>query len=74
VQNCNTDARGDAAAGPGVERAAWEGGEAAAPPPALMSPTELAAYEEKKLKLRKAMGENLSDGVEGEAPDSRQRR
>ena len=41
---------------------------------AVMSETERAAYEEKKLKMRKAMGENLGDAVEGETLDSRQRR
>ena len=48
----------------------WE----AAASPALMSAAEREAYEEKKLKMRKAMGENLADAVEGEAPDARQRR
>eukprot|EP00959_Pyramimonas_sp_CCMP1952_P360218 7542916-Pyramimonas_sp.AAC.2 len=39
-----------------------------------MSPAELAEYEEKKLKMRKAMGENLFDDVDGETVDSKQRR
>ncbi len=30
-----------------------------------MSPAEMAEYEEKKLKMRKAMGENLHDDVQG---------
>jgi hypothetical protein len=55
---------------PGVERAMWEAGVS----PALMSAAEREAYEEKKLKMRKAMGENLADDVAGEAPDARQRR
>lgn len=32
-----------------------------------MSPAEMAEYEEKKLKMRKAMGENLHDDVQGTA-------
>ncbi len=39
-----------------------------------MSAAERGAYEEKKLKMRKAMGENLADAVAGEEPDARQRR
>lgn len=39
-----------------------------------MSEAERAEYEEKKLKLRKAMGENLHDDVEGEDMDSKARR
>ena len=35
---------------------------------------EYINYEEKKLKMRKAMGENLYDDVEGEGDDSRTRR
>ena len=31
----------------------------------VMSPAEMAEYEEKKLKMRKAMGENLHDDVQG---------
>ena len=31
-----------------------------------MSPAEMAEYEEKKLKMRKAMGENLHDDVQGD--------
>lgn len=30
-----------------------------------MSAAEMAEYEEKKLKMRKAMGENLHDDVQG---------
>jgi len=41
---------------------------------ASMSPAELAEYEEKKLKMRKAMGENLYDAVEGETLDMATRR
>ncbi len=55
---------------PGVERDTWE----TAASPALMSAAERGAYEEKKLKMRKAMGENLADAVAGEEPDARQRR
>eukprot|EP00899_Mesostigma_viride_P008928 jgi/Mesvir1/18036/Mv09356-RA.2 len=42
--------------------------------PSAMSPEELREYEEKKLKLRKAMGENLYDDVQGETPDAKTRR
>lgn len=48
----------------------WEG----ALSPALMSAAEREEYEGKKLKMRKAMGENLADDVEGETLDSKQRR
>lgn len=43
--------------GNGVERDIWEVGTGGKVPldPALMSPSELAEYEEKKLKMRKAM-------------------
>lgn len=34
----------------------------------VMSPAEMAEYEEKKLKMRKAMGENLHDDVQGMVP------
>ena len=54
----------------GVERDTWE----TVASPALMSAAERGAYEEKKLKMRKAMGENLADAVAGEEPDARQRR
>ncbi|KAK9828600.1 hypothetical protein WJX72_000970 [[Myrmecia] bisecta] len=57
--------------GNGVEKELWEGTAINA---AAMSPVELAEYEEKKLKMRKAMGENLADAVEGETLDSAQRR
>ena len=53
-----------------MERDTWE----TAASPALMSAAEREVYEEKKLKMRKAMGENLADAVPGEAPDARQRR
>ena len=33
-----------------------------------MSAAEMAEYEEKKLKMRKAMGENLHDDVQGAVP------
>ena len=55
---------------PGVEKALWE----AVLRPELMSAVELEEYEAKKLKMRKAMGENLADDVEGETLDSKQRR
>lgn len=56
--------------GNGPEKDLWEGQAAAK----IMSPVEMAEYEEKKLKMRKAMGENLHDDVQGEEPDSKQRR
>ncbi|XP_002968899.2 uncharacterized protein LOC9651475 [Selaginella moellendorffii] len=39
-----------------------------------MSESERREYEEKKLKLRKAMGENLHDDVDGEDEDAKLRR
>eukprot|EP00897_Mesotaenium_endlicherianum_P004008 jgi/Mesen1/3635/ME000020S03162 len=41
---------------------------------AAMSEEERTQYEEKKLKMRKAMGENLYDDVDGETLDSKERR
>lgn len=38
------------------------------------SEAELAEYEGKKLKMRKAMGENLYDDVQGETMDAKERR
>ncbi len=35
---------------------------------------DAAALEERALKMRKAMGENLADDVAGESVDSKQRR
>lgn len=55
---------------PGVEKVLWE----AVLRPELMSAVELEEYEAKKLKMRKAMGENLADDVDGETLDSKQRR
>ncbi|GLI68534.1 hypothetical protein VaNZ11_012974 [Volvox africanus] len=52
----------------GVTTAATDGGDGPAPAPldrGVMSPAELAAYEEKKLKLRKAMGEKMVEGPGG---------
>ncbi|KAH7437983.1 hypothetical protein KP509_05G099600 [Ceratopteris richardii] len=56
--------------GNSVEKDLWEG----VPGKAMMSETERNEYEEKKLKMRKAMGENLHDEVEGEEDDARTRR
>ncbi len=39
-----------------------------------MSAEEAAEHEERALKMRKAMGENLGDAVAGESEDSKQRR
>jgi len=56
--------------GNGVESQLWGGGITAE----TMSAVERAAYEDKKLKMRKAMGENLGDDVPGETIDAKQRR
>ncbi|KAL3160178.1 hypothetical protein ABBQ32_010944 [Trebouxia sp. C0010 RCD-2024] len=64
------DREGVVPPGNGPEKELWEGQAAAK----VLSPAEMAEYEEKKLKMRKAMGENLHDDVQGEAPDSKQRR
>lgn len=54
----------------GVERYLWSGTTS----PATMSSAERSEYEDKKLKMRKAMGENLGDDVPGETVDAKQRR
>jgi len=59
------------APGNSEERGLWEGAGNAV---ALMSEQEKIEYEEKKLKMRKAMGENLFDDVVGEEDDARTRR
>eukprot|EP00798_Chlamydomonas_sp_ICE-L_P027155 gene27155-2389_t len=56
--------------GNGADKARWEG----RTDPSLMSADELAEYEEKKLKMQKAMGENINDDIEGEEVSSKQRR
>ncbi|GJP59576.1 hypothetical protein CLOP_g12643 [Closterium sp. NIES-67] len=58
--------------GNSTDLAEWEG--PSGPGTAAMSAAEVAEYEEKKLKLRKAMGENLADAVDDETEDARQRR
>ncbi|CAI5493709.1 unnamed protein product [Closterium sp. Naga37s-1] len=58
--------------GNSADLAEWEG--PSGPGTAAMSAAEVAEYEEKKLKLRKAMGENLADAVEDETEDARTRR
>ncbi|CAI5483186.1 unnamed protein product [Closterium sp. Yama58-4] len=58
--------------GNSADLAEWEG--PSGPGTAAMSAAEMAEYEEKKLKLRKAMGENLADDVEDETEDARTRR
>ncbi|KAL4427165.1 hypothetical protein ABPG77_001169 [Micractinium sp. CCAP 211/92] len=65
--------------GNGAEAELWQGAasgssSSSSVDTSLMSADELAEYEDRKLKLRKAMGENLHDDVAGEAEDSRQRR
>ncbi|KAL0051688.1 hypothetical protein WJX82_000278 [Trebouxia sp. C0006] len=64
------DREGVIPSGNGPEKDLWDGQATAK----VMSPAEMAEYEEKKLKMRKAMGENLHDDVQGEEPDSKQRR
>eukprot|EP00271_Cylindrocystis_brebissonii_P003289 TRINITY_DN140_c0_g1_i1.p1 TRINITY_DN140_c0_g1~~TRINITY_DN140_c0_g1_i1.p1 ORF type:complete len:506 (+),score=96.06 TRINITY_DN140_c0_g1_i1:175-1692(+) len=58
--------------GNGAELALWEG--PSGPGTAAMNESEREVYEQKKLKMRKAMGENLHDEVEGETEDSKTRR
>ena len=58
--------------GNGEELYLWEG--LKGPGSAAMNEAERGEYEEKKLKMRKAMGENLFDAVEGETEDSKTRR
>lgn len=59
------DAAGTIPPGNGVEQEIWEGVQLKDLKPEDMSPTELAEYEDKKLKMRKAMGENIHDDVPG---------
>ncbi|CAL8472276.1 g11818 [Coccomyxa elongata] len=56
--------------GNGVERDLWEG----TTPVSGLPEADAAALEERALKMRKAMGENLADDVAGESLDSKQRR
>ncbi|KAK9834555.1 hypothetical protein WJX74_004543 [Apatococcus lobatus] len=51
--------------GNGRDRSQWEG---------PLTGNGNSAWEEKKLKMRKAMGENLGDAVPGETVDAKQRR
>ncbi len=44
------------------------------PPKSGLSDADKAVLEERALKMRKAMGENLADDVAGESPDTRERR
>ena len=44
------------------------------PPRAGLAEADAAQLEERALKMRKAMGENLADDVAGESPDARTRR
>ena len=65
------------APGNSSEKDLWEGNGASGngmSSVALMSEEERREYEEKKLKMRKAMGENLFDDVAGEDDDARTRR
>ncbi|MCO5586689.1 hypothetical protein L7F22_040631 [Adiantum nelumboides] len=56
--------------GNSIDKDLWEGGIGAA----VMSEVEKIEYQEKKLKMRKAMGENLHDEVQGEDDDAKTRR
>lgn len=56
--------------GNGSEQELWSGNSCVT----TMSATERSEYEDKKLKMRKAMGENLGDDVPGETIDAKQRR
>ncbi|EIE23413.1 NifU-domain-containing protein [Coccomyxa subellipsoidea C-169] len=56
--------------GNGVERDLWEG----TTPVSGLPAADVAVLEERALKMRKAMGENLADDVAGESVDSKQRR
>ncbi|KAK9905518.1 hypothetical protein WJX75_001443 [Coccomyxa subellipsoidea] len=56
--------------GNGVERNLWEG----TTPVSGLPEADAAVLEERALKMRKAMGENLADDVAGESVDSKQRR
>eukprot|EP00271_Cylindrocystis_brebissonii_P001250 TRINITY_DN11575_c0_g2_i1.p1 TRINITY_DN11575_c0_g2~~TRINITY_DN11575_c0_g2_i1.p1 ORF type:complete len:611 (+),score=115.97 TRINITY_DN11575_c0_g2_i1:47-1834(+) len=59
--------------GNGVDMPLWEGPNG--PGTAAMSAAELDLYEDKKMKMRKAMGENLHDDAsEGEGDDAKARR
>lgn len=60
--------------GNGAEAELWDGGKTSSVDASLMSVDELAEYEDKKLKLRKAMGENLHDEITGETESARERR
>lgn len=57
--------------GNGAEKELWQESSVNT---SLMSFDELAEYEEKKLKMKKAMGENLHDSQPGESVDAKQRR
>jgi len=51
-------------------RARWQGPTMVA----AMSAAERDEHEDRALKMRKAMGENLGDDVAGEEPSARERR
>ena len=44
------------------------------PPKSGLSEADKAVLEERTLKMRKAMGENLADDIASESPDTRERR
>lgn len=67
------DELGTVPSGNSADADLWEG-TGAGVPLSQMNEQERKEYEEKKLKMRKAMGENLFDEVEGEDEDSRTRR
>ncbi|CAM6040451.1 unnamed protein product [Sphagnum compactum] len=67
------DAVGFIPLGNSSEKELWEGGGGNSSL-GVMSEIQRKEYEEKKLKMRKAMGENLFDAVEEEDDDARTRR
>ncbi len=67
------DAVGFIPLGNSSEKELWEGGGGNGSL-GVMSEIQRKEYEEKKLKMRKAMGENLFDAVEEEDDDARTRR
>lgn len=60
-----------------LDRALWEGGDASVSSSvvvAVMSESERTEYEEKRLKMMRAMGESIAQGEEGESSDAADRR
>lgn len=60
-----------------LDRALWEGGDASTSTSvvvAVMSESERTEYEDKRLKMMRAMGESIAQGEEGESSDAADRR